>query len=434
MKENTIKQEQNSYDYKLFFSLILLSFIPTIYETVKVFFISNSTATLDVLSQIEWFDLIDEVLTCSLTIPLYYLLNKYIDNKDEFKKKVFHTCIITIVIYALFSILVYFKAKDLSIFMNANNIDELTKYLRLETIAFAIGIIYTFSSAVFILIGKPKYIYTFLIVKTISLIIGDFLLIPEFGSFGVGYANILTNAILAVSSVALLLKEDTIEFSLIGILDKSFLKDWVRVGIFEAGQIFLDNYIYAVMVCKMVNAVQEQGNYWIANNFIWSWLLVPSIALGSIIKKDCKNGYENLNFKDYHKIILTTIGIWIISIPLWNGIFSKLMAIENPSEIFRITISLVPFYITYLYSSYIDNIFYGLGKTNYTMLISFVINIIYYGNVYLLFKNNAVTPNMNFIIMMFGLGMVIHLVLSILIKKLCLDKLLDKEINVIENN
>ena len=434
MKENTIKQNQNNFDYKLFFSLILLSLVPAIYETLKVFFINNSFASLDVLSQIEWFDLIDEVLTCSLTVPLYYLLNRYIDNTDEFRKKVFHTGIITFGVYTLFSIIIYFAAKDLSIFMNANNIEELTTYLRIETIAFNIGIIYTFSSAVFVLIGKAKYIYTFLIVKTLSLIIGDFFLIPQFGSFGVGYANVLTNIILAVASILLLIKENCIEFSFNGLLDKLFLKDWLRVGLFEAGQIFLDNYIYAVMIIKMVNAVQEQGNYWIANNFIWTWLLIPSMALGSVIKKDCKNGYSNLNFKQYHKIILATIAIWIISIPLWNGIFSKLMAVENPSEIFKITAILVPFYITYLYSSYIDNIFYGLGKTNYTMFISFIVNILYYGFVYILFKKNIFTLNMSFIIIMFGMGMIVHLVLSIALKKIYLDKSLEKNLQIDEPN
>ena len=40
------------------------------------------------------------------------------------------------------------------------------------------------------------------------------------------------------------------------------------------------------MICKMVNAVSESGNYWVANNFIWGWLLLPVIQLGELIKQE----------------------------------------------------------------------------------------------------------------------------------------------------
>lgn len=48
------------------------------------------------------------------------------------------------------------------------------------------------------------------------------------------------------------------------------------------------------MICKMVNMVAEQGNYWIANNFIWGWLLIPITALSEVIRRDCKDGYAKL--------------------------------------------------------------------------------------------------------------------------------------------
>ncbi|MBQ3421092.1 MAG: hypothetical protein IJH34_05395, partial [Romboutsia sp.] len=269
--------------------------------------------------------------------------------------------------------------------MSANTSHELTTYLQLETIAFIIGIIYVFASVVFTIIGKEQYIYAILLVKMVGLIVGDLLLISKFGSFGIAYSNIFTNLTLALCSIALIVKEGCITFRFKTIKDKMFFKDWIRVGIFQAGQIFLDNYIYAIMIVKMVNEVQEQGNYWIANNFIWGWLLIPSYALAEIIRRDCKDGYENLNHKAYLKVIAGTIAVWLVSIPLWNIIFSKLMGVKNTGDIFYICICLLPFYITYLLSTYIDNIFYGLGKTAYTMAISLISNIVYYGAIFILF-------------------------------------------------
>ena len=426
---NLRKNDYKKFNYSLFISFILLNFVPTIYETVKVFFVNNTATSLDVVSQIEWFDLLDEILRSSLIIPLYFLLNKYKDNREVFKEKVFYSGIITFILYGLFSIIVYVKARSLSVFMNAVISDELIKYLQLETIAFTIGILYAFFSVVFTLIGKSKYIYSLLIIKMIGLIIGDFFLIHRFGSLGIAYANIFTNLILFIGSFIFVIKENCISFSFKTVNDTWFFKNWIRIGIFQAGQIFLDNYIYAVMIVRMVNQVNQQGNYWIANNFIWGWLLIPSYALAEIIKRDCKDGYENLNYRAYIKIIIATVIIWLLSIPLWSPIFSKLMGIKNTSDIFYIVICLLPFYITYLISSCIDNIFYGLGKTNYTMFISLIVNIVYYGVVFILFKIGIFVPSINFIIMMFGGGMVVHLILSV-----CIINRYTKKYNVSKKN
>ena len=45
-----------------------------------------------------------------------------------------------------------------------------------------------------------------------------------------------------------------------------------------------------------MNLVAEQGNYWVANNFIWGWLLIPITALAEIIKRD-SNDYRKLSLK-----------------------------------------------------------------------------------------------------------------------------------------
>ena len=180
MVSNLCNTNVKKFNYSLFVSLMLLNFLPAIHETVKVFFVNSTAASLDVVSQIEWFDLINEVLVSSLTVPLYYLLNRYIDDKRVFREKVFHSGIVTFIVYTLFSIVVYFKANKLGVFMSANNTDELTRYLQLETVAFILSVLYSFASVVFVLIGKSKYIYCFLVFKTIGLITGDFFLIPQY--------------------------------------------------------------------------------------------------------------------------------------------------------------------------------------------------------------------------------------------------------------
>ena len=78
-------EAKNKFNWNLYSSLLCLAFIPTIYETIKIFFINTSSTSLDVLSQMEWFDLIDEILVTFLTISLYAILGKY--NERQFLKQ-----------------------------------------------------------------------------------------------------------------------------------------------------------------------------------------------------------------------------------------------------------------------------------------------------------------------------------------------------------
>lgn len=57
-----------SFDWKLFLALVLLSLVPAIIQTVETFVISThvTTAGIDVIGQIEWFDLIDETIQAFL--------------------------------------------------------------------------------------------------------------------------------------------------------------------------------------------------------------------------------------------------------------------------------------------------------------------------------------------------------------------------------
>ena len=54
---------------------------------------------------------------------------------------------------------------------------------------------------------------------------------------------------------------------------KEFVKDYLFMGLFSGSQVLLDNVVYSAIVCKMVNAVEEQGNYWTANNIIWGLII-----------------------------------------------------------------------------------------------------------------------------------------------------------------
>lgn len=415
-------KQLKKFDWRLFIALCALALIPAIYQALRTSLISstNQNSIFNIIGQMEWFDLINETLQAFLIIPLYSILNNLLKkDKINFAGHTFKTGFLTFIVYTLFSIGVLVYGGILIKAMNSNEVDVITmkKYLQLETIAFMIKIIVSFVNVVFVVIGKDKNVYIFLSIQTILSLFSDFILIPRFGVYGIAVSNIIVNAILSITAISLLFFQKQIRPCWFYKKDLSLLKEWVKIGFFSGIQQFIDNIFYAIMVCKMVNMVSEQGNYWIANNFIWGWLLIPITAMSEIIRRDCKDGYSKLNQSNYYFIAFIIIIIWISTIPLWMPFYQYAENLQNAEEVFWITVKLFPFYIAYAGCAIIDNIFIGLGKTIYTAINSLIINLIYYGIFYLLYLTGSLSLTMNTIILMFGFGMVVHLAISLIEEK-----------------
>ena len=415
------------FDWRLFAALCALALIPAIYQTIKTFIISSNTGStaFDIIGQMEWFDLINETLQAFLIIPLYSILNKVFKHDElNFAKHTFKTGLISFIIYTLFSIGVLIYGSVLVQAMNPEEFDINTAnhYLQLETIAFMVGIIVSFVNVVFVVVGKDKNVYIFLAIQTVLSIIADFALMPNMGVYGIAISNIIVNSVLAIASFVRLYLQKLIKPCWFHKSDIPILKEWGKVGVFSGVQQFIDNLIYAVMIGRMVNMVAEQGNYWIANNFIWSWLLIPITALSEIVRRDCKDGYKELKQFNYYFIGLATVLLWAITIPAWTPFFEGAQGLPNADEIFLIVIKLSPFYIAYIGCAIIDNIFIGLGKTIYNAINSLIINIVYYGIFFILYLTKAITFTMDTIIIMFGFGMVVHFAVSIILEKVFYKK------------
>lgn len=132
------------------------------------------------------------------------------------------------------------------------------------------------------------------------------------------------------------------------------------------------------------------------------------MVLGEIIKKESETSLEkSIVWKTSFGIIL----FWIVTSPFWKWFISGPMA--SDSEIItKIVVPVMPFYIFYLLSTLFSSWFISTGKLWCNTVVSIGVNIVYYGVVYLLFKQGTFEANMNFIIMMFGLGMVFNCLIS----------------------
>ena len=418
-----------TFDWKMYLALCLLAVVPAIYQSVITKLITSYTnpGSLDIVGQMEWFDLIDETICAFLIVPMYSVLSKAY-KYSNFRNIVFKLGIIVFGLYALFSIGVFFTGIRMVSYMNPNDIDigAAYRYLSLETIAFMIGIIFSYASVVFLVIDKSRYMYAFLVAKILLALLSDFVLIPKMGIDGIAISNIIANTVMGALAIGLLIFINQLRPGKYSKEDLPFLKDWGRIGLFAGGQQFVDNIVYALMICRLVNAVSESGNYWVSNNFIWGWLLIPITCLVEIIRKDAGiNGYK-LKQLNYYSIALISILIWFILIPTYKWFFKDVQGLDNPNRIFEIVIKNLGFYIAYAVSQIPDAIFVGMGKTKYNMFNSLFCNIIYYGIWFILYKTKVVIMNMDMIIVMFGVGNVVHWGVSLIEEKIFLRKELRK--------
>ena len=418
-----------TFDWKMYLALCLLALVPAIYQTVVTKLITSFTSpgSLDIVGQMEWFDLIDETICAFLIVPMYSVLSKAYKRPD-FSKIVFKLGIIVVGLYALFSLGTFFYGIHLVNYMNPSEIDvgAAYRYLSLETVAFMIGIIFSYASVVFLVIDKSRYMYAFLVAKILLALLSDFALIPGMGVDGIALSNIIANGIMGALAICLLIYIKQLKPGKYNKEDLPHLKDWGKVGLFAGGQQFLDNFIYAIMICRMVNAVSQSGNYWVSNNFIWGWLLIPITCLVEIIRKDAgANGYD-LKQKNYYSIAIFTLLLWFALIPTYKWFFGTVEGLSNADLIFEIVVKNLGFYIAYALSQIPDAIFVGMGKTKYNAINSLICNIVYYGIWFILYKSGVVIMTMDMIIVMFGVGNVVHWAVSLVEEKVFLRRELNK--------
>ncbi len=409
-------------NYRLWFAIFTTMLLPTVYQTVRIFFLGDmpSDSGINIASQLQWVNLFYEVVQESLILPLFFLLGKSIDNRDEFANKVRTGLIVTAIIYAMVSVIVMLCARPLVVLMAQDTAlsDATVTYVRLETVAALFSTLWRFMMTVLVTLKKDKYIYIVLIIQMVLSVLLDTFLISnlavsaKLGVNGIAVTNIIVNAVILGCSILLLYREN---IRLFAKQKRSFgwLNEWFKVGKFSGLESLLRNLAFMVMVVRMVNIVAEQGNYWLANNFIWQWLLLPGLALADLVKKEIGESKDNIRDKTFGYLVLVSIFaiIWLISIPLWKPFLQYVMNVEEYETVFKIVLLETGFYITFLFNSCIfDSTFYGIGKTNYMLIQSMCIDGFYYGVMFVLYLTGVFVPTLLGICLMFGIGMALDFI------------------------
>ena len=102
-------------NYKLFAALLILGLAPTVYTTVRVFFLGQLPGeySFSIAGQLSWVNLLYEIINEAIILPLFYFIGKVKDNKDEFSNRVRTGMLISLGVYAILSCAVLLFAEPL---------------------------------------------------------------------------------------------------------------------------------------------------------------------------------------------------------------------------------------------------------------------------------------------------------------------------------
>ena len=421
---NKIKTSFLNINHKLFISLLVMGLVPTIYTTLRVFWLGNLPGdwSYSIAGQLSWINLIYEVINEAIILPLFYFVGKVLLDKKELTNRMKTGLLMTSGIYVVFSVLIIIFANSLLKVMatDPSIIDASATYIRIEAIANIFGILSQFALVGLITLGKDRLVYILTGVKLVLCVELDLFLVStlscsaNMGVNGIGVTNIIVNFSIFGTTLFLLAKNGVNVFNKEK-MDFKWAKEFVRVGGISGLESFVRNLAYMVMIARMVNVVNEQGTYWVANNFIWGWLLLPIIQLGELIKQETstnRNAVKN-NTLGYFTITTISISVWCIFIPIYKPFMQYVLNFSEVDKLFELVMVLFGFYVLYAIQNVFDATFYGLGKTHYMLFESIITNSIYYGTAFILYVAGVWQPTLIGIALLFCIGNAFDTIVSL---------------------
>lgn len=414
--------KNQNIDFKLWLTFLFLILIPALLNMVRLHFIGTMPNEwgFNIASQIQWLNITYEVFQEGLLIPLFFVLAQ--------AKKQGNTALnnnvslgfgIVFVIYGVLSTLIFLFAENILHFANQKKelIEQTATYIRLESVAIMCSIFVDYLLVYLAVTHQIKKMIKLSVLKISLLLLMDIFLVAnhhfslKMGVNGIAISNIVVYTLLTVfvlfhSEISNYIRHSKIQFNC------EWLKSWFKLGAFSGIESLIRNMVFGLMILGMINQIGEQGSYWVANSIIWGILLAPALALSELVKRDVAEDANNIIYKtkSYLKMTLIFCLLWIISMPLWSPFIQNILQVKEYEIVLNIMYLQTFFYIVFMFDyGVFDATLKGLGLTRYMLYQSILIDIVYYGIVFVLYKMSFIIMSIQSISLIFGIGMTLSI-------------------------
>jgi hypothetical protein len=407
-------------NWRLYVALLVTAAFPTVYTTTRIYFLGDLPVEwgVNIASQLAWVNLGLEVVQEAIILPLFYVLGKSLLDRDASLNKLKTGLTVTFGIYAFFTGLIALFAEPLvrAMAQSPEQIPATVDYIRLEMIAATLLNAVRFLTIFFVLQDWRRVIYGVLGIQVLVSVTMDALLLSQFdfslqiGVNGIAYSNMVASvATLAYALWVVKRRYRVTRADINARPDFAWMREWFHVGKWSGVDSLIRNAFFLVFIIRMINVVEEQGTFWVANGFIWGWLLLPFLPLADLIKQDTAQGQRLPHWDKmlgYFATCILIAGAWLVLSPGYGWFFERILNTDPAPHVYLVLLSL-PFYILFMINTSMDSVLYGHGKTGYLAMQSLITNVSVYGTAYVLYLQGMVEPTLSGIAILFGTGIAV---------------------------
>lgn len=421
------------WDWGLFLLILLYMALPRFYRSYSIYLIGNAipdTNALATVAQWQFIELLLEIVQETFVLAIFFFVGRGMQ-RSEGPGPPIRTSLTSILIFSvvLASILFLLSENFVSIIGTPESIREITsQFLKIKTATIPLFLLSMASVIIVETVNRKRYILTLAILQVVyqfifdSLFYGGYPFSLNLGVLGVAWSEVTAGSCLFFTTLFLLRR---IIFDKVRNFFTFFtLKDWriyIRVGGWSGLDSLVRNVAYFFMIVRLLNLLGESsiGGYYLAMHIIWSFLLVPILALAESTKVLIANHSADI-FKVrqiwYSALVIggIIILIWLVLLPFWGefaGFLNPNSEIVDFSE--KAMVILIVPYILLALNLVTDSIFYGVGKTQYQAYQAVITNGTVYVVAFLAYLTNLWTPSFNSILILFSIGILVDSLLTV---------------------
>lgn len=430
---DTIKNLLRQWDWALFGLIFLYMALPRFYQSYSIYLIGNAipdTNALATVAQWQFIELLLEVIQETFVLAIFFFIGRGMQSTEGPGQPI-RTSITSILLFSsIIAVILFFTADNfVSMVGTPEGIRDITsQFLRIKTASIPLFLLSAASVVIVETVNRKRYIFIIAVAQVVyqfildSLFYGGYPFSLNLGVLGVAWADAGDGLLLFVTTLFLIrsiLFEKTKAF-----LSFFTLKDWkiyLRVGGWSGLDSLVRNVAYFFMIVRLLNLLGEAsiGGYYLAMHIIWSFLLVPILALAESTRVLIANrSTDILKVRQlwYSALVIGSVIvlIWIILLPFWGtfaGFLNKNSEIVDFSN--KAMVILIVPYILLALNMVTDSIFYGVGKTQYQAYQAIITNGTAYVIAFILYLAGVWTPTFTSILILFGIGILIDSALTI---------------------
>jgi len=421
------------WDWGLFLLILLYIALPRFYRSYSIYLIGNAIPDVNALATIaqwQFIELLLEVIQETFVLAIFFFVGKGIQNNQGPGYPI-RTSLTMIFLFSsiIAAILFSMSSNFVAIIGTPEAIRETTStFLKIKTAAIPIFLLSAASVIIVETINRKRLILTLAVLQVVyrfildSLFYGGYPFSLNLGVLGVAWSD--TIASLGIFITVLLMIKPLWPEKSKSLKSIFSFKDWrtyMRVGAWSGLDSLVRNYAYFFMIVRLLNLIGKNaiGGYYLAMHIIWSFLLVPILALSESAKVLIANHSADLAKVRILWFSSLAIGVvivllWWIFLPFWRdvaGFLNSNIEVVNLS-VKAMSILIVP-YILLALNLVTDSIFYGVGKTRYMAYQAIITNGTVYVIAFIAYIMGYWTPTFNSILILFSVGILVDSILTV---------------------